>query len=78
MAGFWKVFTLGPIAHAQGMFVEGYADCFLPVWSLWLTGTTIPVVELVAGAMLLVGWRVREALIGLAAVRVRDFRAPAR
>lgn len=68
MAGFWKVFTLGPLEHASGMFVEAYADTFLPTWSLWLTGTTIPAIELIAGVALLVGWRVREALLALGAV----------
>jgi len=70
MAGFWKVFTLGPLQHASGMFVEPYADTFLPAWSLWLTGATIPAIELIAGALLLVGWRVREALRALGAVLV--------
>lgn len=70
MAGFWKMFTLGPLGHAREMFVGPYADSFLPAWSLWLTGATIPVIELVAGAMVLVGWRVREALLALGAVLV--------
>lgn len=70
MAGLWKVFTLGPVQHARQMFVEAYADSFLPVWSLWATGTVIPVVELVAGGLLLVGlWR-RQALLALGAVLV--------
>ncbi len=58
MAGFWKVFELTPAEHARRMFVGPYADTFLPVWSLWLTGTVIPVVELLAGALVLLGlWR---------------------
>jgi hypothetical protein len=32
---------------------------------LWATGVTIPFVELIAGAMVIVGLRVREALIAL-------------
>ena len=68
MAGFWKVFTLGPVEHASGMFVEAYADTFLPAWSLWVTGTTIPAIELIAGVALLVGWRVRTSLLALGAV----------
>ncbi len=68
MAGVWKVFSLGPLAHARGMFVEPYADTLLPAWSLWLTGTAVPVVELVAGALLLLGlWR-RPALLALGGV----------
>jgi uncharacterized membrane protein YphA (DoxX/SURF4 family) len=69
MAGFWKVFQLGPLEHARKYFLP-FADTFLPVWSLWLVGVTIPVVELVAGALLLVGLRVREALLALGAVLV--------
>ena len=68
MAGFWKVFTLTPAGHAHKWFVDPYADTFLPAWSLWFTGVTIPFVELVGGALMLVGWRVREASIGLGAV----------
>ncbi len=70
MAGWWKVFTLGPIAHARGMFVEPYAESFLPAWSLWATGATIPVVELLAGAMLLLGLWTRTALLALGAVLI--------
>lgn len=70
MAGWWKVFSLGPIAHAEGLFVEGYRDTFLPVWSLWLTGVTIPVVELAAGALVIVGAFRRMAYLALAGVLV--------
>ena len=69
MAGFWKVFQLGPLEHARKYFLP-FADTFLPVWSLWSVGVTIPFVELFAGALLLVGLRVREALIALGGVLV--------
>jgi uncharacterized membrane protein YphA (DoxX/SURF4 family) len=69
MAGIWKVFQLGPLEHARKYFLP-FADTFLPVWSLWLVGVTIPFVELIAGALLLVGLRVREALIALGGVLV--------
>jgi uncharacterized membrane protein YphA (DoxX/SURF4 family) len=65
MAGVYKVFTLTPAGHAHKWFVDPYANTFLPTWSLWLTGVTIPVVEFLAGALLLIGWRVREALVAL-------------
>ena len=58
MAGVYKVFQLGPIGHAQRFFLP-FRDTFLPVWSLWFTGFSIPFVELAAGALLLVGWRTR-------------------
>src|SRR5437588_12287123 len=61
MAGFWKVFQLGPLEHARKYFLP-FDDTILPVWSLWLAGVTIPIIELVAGALRLLGLRVREAL----------------
>jgi uncharacterized membrane protein YphA (DoxX/SURF4 family) len=69
MAGVWKVFQLGPLEHARKYFLP-FADTFLPIWALWLVGVTIPFVELLAGALLLVGLRVREALIALGGVLV--------
>ena len=65
MAGLWKVFQLTPAGHAHRYFVDPYADTFLPVWALWAAGVTVPVVELVAGALVLVGWRIREAAVAL-------------
>jgi hypothetical protein len=47
-----------------------YQDTFLPGWSLWAAGLTIPFVELIAGAALLVGWRIRVALLALGGVLV--------
>src|SRR5437764_15107749 len=69
MAGIWKVFQLGPLEHARKYFLP-FADTFLPIWSLWLVGVTIPIVELLAGALLLIGLHVREALIALGCVLV--------
>ena len=65
MAGRWKVFVMTPAGHAHRWFVDPYADTFLPGWSLWITGVSIPFVELFGGALLILGWRVREALIAL-------------
>jgi len=64
MAGVMKVFQLGPLNHARKYFLP-FADTFLPVWSLWAMGTIIPFVELIAGAMVILGLRVREALVAL-------------
>lgn len=69
MAGVYKVFDLGPLGHARKWFLP-FSETFLPVWSLWAVGTVIPFVELIAGGLLLIGWRVREALIALGAVLV--------
>jgi uncharacterized membrane protein YphA (DoxX/SURF4 family) len=68
MAGVYKVFRLTPIGHAHRWFLDPYADTFLPTWSLWLTGVTIPFIELLGGALLIVGWRVFEACVGLGCV----------
>ena len=64
MAGAWKVFQLGPLEHARKYFLP-FADTYLPVWSLWLAGVTIPFVELLAGALVILGWRTRNALVAL-------------
>lgn len=64
MAGVWKVFQLGPLEHARKYFLP-YADTFLPVWSLWLAGVAIPFVEMIAGALVILGLRTREALVSL-------------
>jgi uncharacterized membrane protein YphA (DoxX/SURF4 family) len=69
MAGVFKVFQLGPLEHARKYFLP-YADTFLPVWSLWGAGVVIPFVELVAGALVMLGWRTREALVSLGSVLV--------
>jgi uncharacterized membrane protein YphA (DoxX/SURF4 family) len=69
MAGVFKVFQLGPLNHARKYFLP-FADTFLPVWSLWATGVAIPFIELVAGALLIVGLRVRAALITLGFVLI--------
>jgi uncharacterized membrane protein YphA (DoxX/SURF4 family) len=68
-AGLYKVFTLTPVGHVQKWFLP-FRDTFLPAWSLWAVGLAIPFIELIAGALLLVGWRVYEALISLGVVLV--------
>ena len=64
MAGVWKVFQLGPLQHARKYFLP-FSDTFLPVWSLWATGVVIPFIELIGGALVILGLRTREALIAL-------------
>jgi uncharacterized membrane protein YphA (DoxX/SURF4 family) len=70
MAGVWKVFTLGSLEHARRLFVEPYASTFLPRWALWATGSIVPWVELLAGGLLLVGYKTRAALLALGGVLV--------
>ncbi len=65
MAGWWKCFELTPIGHTRRFFLEAYADTWIPVFLLWAIGLSIPVVELIAGGLVVVGFRTREALIAL-------------
>jgi uncharacterized membrane protein YphA (DoxX/SURF4 family) len=69
MAGVMKVFQLGPLEHARKYFLP-FSDTFLPVWSLWAVGVTIPFVELIAGALVIIGLRTRDSLIALGFVLV--------
>ena len=69
MAGVMKVFQLGPLEHARKYFLP-FNDTFLPVWSIWAVGVTIPFVELIAGALVILGLRTRDALIALGCVLV--------
>ena len=62
MAGVWKVFQLGPLEHARKYFLP-FTDTFLPVWSLWVMGVVIPFVELIAGGLLIIGLRTRDAVV---------------
>lgn len=64
-----KVFQLGPLGHARKYFLP-FVDTFLPVWSLWAMGVVIPFIELIAGALVIVGLRVRWALVALGFVLV--------
>ncbi len=65
MASYWKVFELTLADHANRFFVEAYADTWIPEWLLYALGLSIPVLELAAGILLCLGWRIREALIAL-------------
>jgi uncharacterized membrane protein YphA (DoxX/SURF4 family) len=67
MAGVWKVFSLGPLQHARKFFLP-FTDTFLPVWSLWAVGVTIPFIELLAGALVILGLLTRPALVALGLV----------
>src|SRR6478752_6389459 len=64
MAGVWKVFQLGPFNHARKWFLP-YANTFLPVWSLWATGVSIPFGDMIAGGFVIIALRTRDALVAL-------------
>jgi thiosulfate dehydrogenase [quinone] large subunit len=70
IAGVHKVFNWGPLEHARRLFVEPYAETFLPAWSLWATGAAVPVIELVTGALVLLGLWTRPALFALGGILV--------
>lgn len=70
MAGCFKVFTLGAAEHARTLFVEPYAETFLPAWALASVGAAIPFVELAGGALLLLGWKRRLAAFALGGVLI--------
>lgn len=70
-AGIFKLFMLGPIEHAKKYFlVEPYLSSFVPNWMLWLSGVIIPFIELLGGALLVIGFKRREALIALGGLLV--------
>jgi uncharacterized membrane protein YphA (DoxX/SURF4 family) len=69
MAGVYKVFSLGPVGHVRRFFLP-FQNTFLPTWSLWVVGLTIPFVELGAGALVLLGWRRTGAYVALGSVLV--------
>ncbi len=70
MAGWMKLFEMGAAEHARQLFVEGYKNSWIPVWLLWFFGFTIPFVEFISGGLLLLGFRIREALIAIVMVLV--------
>jgi len=65
MAGWYKCFVMTPLGHAATYFTGPYADTWIPHWLLLVTGVTVPVVELLSGALLIAGFRVRDALVAL-------------
>ncbi len=71
MAGVWKVFTMTPIGHAKRWFVtDPWLGSWIPTWALWVAGTVTPVIELLAGALLVLGLFTRWAALALGLVLV--------
>ncbi len=68
MAGWHKCFTMTPLGHAEEYFTGPYADTWIPHGLLLATGVTVPILELLAGALLIVGYRVRAAGVALGMV----------
>ena len=70
MAGYDKVFNLTPAGHADLYFTGRFGDSWIPYWMLFSAGVTVPFIEFVAGWLVVVGWRVREAFVGLGLVLI--------
>lgn len=70
MAGWWKVFTMTPAGHARTYFLDAFAETWIPAALLWGLGVAIPVAELIAGGLVCVGLRRREAYVALGAILV--------
>jgi len=68
MAGWGKVFKMGPAEHAHRYFVDPYVSSWIPGWLLWALGLSIPFIELIAGWLVFAGLFTREALIALGCV----------
>jgi len=51
-----------------GRCVESISPGSFGAWSLWVVGVIIPFIELIAGAMVILGLRTREALVSLGLV----------
>lgn len=70
MAGWWKCFGLGPMEHARRYFLEGFSETWIPDFLLWGLGVVIPPLELIAGGLVCLGFRLRESLVVLGAILV--------
>jgi len=70
MAGYWKCFDMTPWGHAEKFFIEPGAELWMPDWILWPVGFAIPIVEFLAGGLIILGLFQRPALIALGFVLV--------
>ena len=68
MAGSYKCFVMTPLGHAEAYFTVPYADYWMPQFLLLATGVAVPLVELLAGVLLIIGWRTRDALVAVGAI----------
>ena len=70
MAGWYKTFVQTPQGHYEQLFAPFAETTWLPVWALWVTGVTIPIVEFAAGWLVVAGYRMREAIVALGVVLI--------
>lgn len=70
MAGWANTFQTGPTEYARTRVVEPLAGTWIPEWLLWASGTAVPVIELVGGALLCLGFFVLPACAALGVVLI--------
>lgn len=61
--GWYKVFEMTPQVHTDRVFIERFAETWIPEPVLWILGMSIPFVELIGGVLLCLGLFVRPVLI---------------
>jgi uncharacterized membrane protein YphA (DoxX/SURF4 family) len=70
MAGWMKVFQMGPVEHARGAFIGGFSETWIPDWLLWGLGTVIPFVELAGGILLCAGLFITPAAVSMGGILI--------
>lgn len=65
--GLYPLITKGPIVFAQKLYVEPFANSFVPSFLLWIMGFLNPFIELVGGLLLIAGYKTKwgAALLSL-------------
>ncbi|MFN8570515.1 MAG: hypothetical protein U0132_00585 [Gemmatimonadaceae bacterium] len=63
----WRVFHVGPFAQTRQEFVAPLSGTMIPIWLRWLIGFPAPFVDLIAGALVLLGIQTRGALVAVSA-----------
>lgn len=61
--GWYKVFEMTPQVHTDRVFIERFAETWIPEPVLWSLGMSIPFIELIGGLLLCLGFLVRPVLI---------------
>lgn len=70
MAAVMKIFDRGVVPLTQKLFIDQYADSWIPEWLLWTIGLSIPFVELITGVMLCLGLFGRHAAAAIGLVLI--------
>ena len=70
MAGWWKCFVVTPTGHAEMFFIGAFDKTWIPEWLLCVFGTSIPVLELIAGLCVCLGLARVASYIALAGILV--------